>query len=184
MAKIRDGLIIAVGADFERSLRFWLAHCAYHRAGSDELDKRIRHDKWADLKKSFMEVRSFPFELMPEATELETLLDLCNALRHGDGKGVARLYGRDPSLFLDSEYANLKEFAASDPETLTFHIDVSDDRLLRFNDAATAFWDFVAAKGEGIAWTRGRSIIKPLRKRRAWRCKPNVALHAAPFLSL
>jgi hypothetical protein len=154
-AKIRDGLVLAVGADFERCFRFWLAHCAYHRANRDELDKRIRHDKWDELKKVFREVRSFPFELMPSATELDTLLELCNALRHGDGKGVARLYERDPSLFVDSEYANLKEFAASDPQTLTFHINVSDDRLLGLSDAAANFWDFVAAKGEGIAWTRG-----------------------------
>lgn len=155
VAKIRDGLVLAVGADFERSFRFWLAHCAYHRAKSDALDQRIRHDKWDDLKKLFLEVRSFPFELMPSATELDTLLELCNALRHGDGRGVARLYKRDTSLFVDSEYANLKEFAASDPQTLTFHINVSDDRLLRFSDAAASFWDFVAANGEGVAWTRG-----------------------------
>ncbi|MDO8378183.1 hypothetical protein [Phenylobacterium sp.] len=154
LATMRESLVIALGSTFEKAFRSWLYDCAFHADG-EQGNRAIRAEPWDSLKRRFASVRGFDFADLPGARDLDCLVLLGNALRHGAGKSVARLFQEFPQFFADDPPGSMAYFVETDPELLDFHLKIITADLDRLGRAAVDFWDFVAERGEDVVWFRG-----------------------------
>jgi hypothetical protein len=121
---------LAIGAMFERQLRFWLvSHAPKRRA---EIEKAV---SLAGLEPLIGELRGVTLEGAGSAGAIRELWLIANAVRHGEGRSLRDLVKTVPRF-----WSHLPENIPEADHALIADMRVKDRDLRRYTLAAMKFW--------------------------------------------
>jgi hypothetical protein len=130
---------------WERQFRLWLEQSAFDLKWKKSSLQKLRRANWTGsgntLEKQLVELRGFALSDLEEGAVLRELCVVANAIKHGNGDSTARLYAGYPHVLrqVPWEPAQLSEMT-DEPETLAIFVSVASSDLLRYGQAAAAFW--------------------------------------------
>lgn len=125
---------------FEQQLRGFIYSELNHPASPVRTEKDFPEfgDNMGKIKKVYQEV-DYDVTVTPQWETIETLADLINTYKHGDGRSAKRLYKKNSDWFLKAYYDNKR---VMDIELTTNGEIVFDLKKIGFNDYINAIVDF------------------------------------------
>ncbi|WP_457446525.1 hypothetical protein [Roseateles sp. P5_E4] len=96
-----QGYTLTVQSVWERQLRGYLIACAKEQGWDGEKIDKLQRKDWDWLCKRFKDLKGVALEAFPSFSDLDLLMLLGHACRHGDGAAARKLFDRCPGLWVN-----------------------------------------------------------------------------------
>lgn len=146
LSEAKMAFALSVQSIWERQLRCYLRGCARELHLEDAVDASVEKADWEKLCKLFHKLRGIKLQDFPSYETLDTLQQLGNACRHGDGRSASVLWRRCPDLWppvsppLPLEFEPLPPALPSLAPPPVSAMDISIEYLRGFVHAIAVFW--------------------------------------------
>jgi hypothetical protein len=128
--EMRRTFALIIGALFERQLRSWLS------GKMPTETRKVENARWSDLVKLVENVVGSSI-----GTDLEALLSVANAVRHGNGRAATELLRTAPQFWGQARMKPDSRWKAD----LVGNMRIGDDQLERYATAVMKFWHLAGA---------------------------------------
>ncbi len=159
---------LSIQAIWERQLRTYLSGCAQELM--PEKVEKVASADWRKLQKLFLAIRQIRISEFPSFGTLDTLQQLGNACRHGDGPSADELCRRCPDLWdFSADVMPTGEVGQSFSSVANMNIPIA--KLREFVCAIESFWrDVEYIYNESISTKHSSLEAQLLRQRseRVW----------------